>query len=107
MRAILIGVLANAHLEISLKRPSAMTSWREIVDIDLDLVGPKVYLKCPFLMLDREIATKRYAGKPEAAKDDFPFLKSKCHEFKAAGSLMEIVEEDGAIDKILAPKAEK
>jgi hypothetical protein len=205
--AILIGILANAHLEISLKRPSATTGWFEIVNIDLDLVRPKVYLayfgenqdgqtklssatvslrhfrladkltgtlritdrkgtwaisgfrkdvltvlthrgyhsvagegvyilrpyakqeialevlagfaiyedwkdeaksdlwliKCPFLMLDRESAERRYT-KPEAVQDDFPFMRSKCHEFKAVRSLTEVVEEDGSIDRILAHK---
>jgi hypothetical protein len=208
--AILVGILANAHLEISLRRPSATTSWREIVDIDVDLVRPMVYLavhgdnsggktalaramvslrhfrlanrltgtleresgpgkwavsgfrkelmtvlahrghthggegvyilrhfskegidsdilagfaifedrkdannieiwmiKCPFLMIEREVAIKRYGNNTEAIVDDFPFMRSKCHEFKAVGSLIEIVQENGAIDDILAPKAER
>src|SRR5262249_36838267 len=40
---LFIGILTNAHLEISLKRPSLTASWRDLVDVDLDFIRPRIF----------------------------------------------------------------
>ena len=41
--AVFAGILTNAHLEISLRRPTLTASWHDLIDVDLDFIRPRIF----------------------------------------------------------------
>jgi hypothetical protein len=68
-------------------------------DFKLDGGGPDWIIKCPFLMLEEDIAARRYSDHTVLLRD-FPFLATKCTEFSMPNSLTAVIAVTPSIDEV-------